>query len=193
MLESSVLPRIKPMRLQRVPKPFHNPDYIFELKHDGFRAIAYIENGECKLVSRNLNQFKFLLLSQSLAKLAVKSAILDGEVVWLDNKGVSQFKRLLGRRKEPVFYAFDLLLLNGEDLRRLPLIERKKQLEKLVKKSRCQKILYAQHIETRGVLLFEAICAKDLEGIVAKRKDGIYRAQSNRRNVRSRRLQTFRC
>src|SRR5208283_2256506 len=163
------------MRLQRVAKPFDNPDYIFELKHDGFRAIAYIEDGECKLVSRNLNQFKFVVLSQSLAKLPVKSAILDGKVVCLDGKGVSQFNRLLGRRQEPVFYAFDLLWLNGEDLRRLPLIERKERLEKLVKKSRCQVILYAQHIETRGVLLFEAICAKDLEGIVAKRKSGVYR------------------
>ncbi len=163
------------MRLKRVPKPFDNPVYIFELKHDSFRAIAYIENGECKLVSRNLNQFKFALLSQSLAKLPVKSAILDGEVVCLDGKGVIQFNRLLGRRQEPVFYAFDLLWLNGEDLRRLPLIERKERLEKLVKKSRCTELLFAQHIDTRGVLFFEAICAKDLEGIVAKRKNGIYK------------------
>ena len=163
------------MRLKRVAKPFDNPDYIFELKHDGFRAIAYIENGECKLVSRNLNQFKFVLLSQSLAKLPVKSAILDGEVVCLDGKGVSQFNRLLGRRQVPVFYAFDLLWLNGEDLRRLPLIERKERLEKLVKKSECRELLYAHHIEKDGVALFEAICAKDLEGIVAKRKNGIYR------------------
>jgi len=163
------------MRLKRVAKPFDNPDYIFELKHDGFRAIAYIENGECKLVSRNLNQFKFVLLSQSLAKLPVKSAILDGEVVCLDGKGVSQFNRLLGRRQVPVFYAFDLLWLNGEDLRRLPLIERKERLEKLVKKSKCRELLYAHHIEKDGVALFEAICAKDLEGIVAKRKNGIYR------------------
>src|SRR5208283_1569690 len=163
------------MRLKRVAKPFDNPDYIFELKHDGFRAIAYIENGECKLVSRNLNQFKFVLLSQSLAKLPVKSAILDGEVVCLDGKGVSQFNRLLGRRQVPVFYAFDLLWLNGEDLRRLPLIERKERLEKLVKKSECRELLYAHHIEKDGVALFEAICAKDLEGVVAKRKNGIYR------------------
>src|SRR5208283_2592816 len=135
------------MRLQRIAKPFDNPDYIFELKHDGFRAIAYIENGECKLVSRNLNQFKFVLLRRSLSKLPVKSAILDGEVVCLDDKGVSQFNHLLGRRQSPVFYAFDLLWLNGEDLRRLSLIERKERLEKLVKKSRCQEILYAQHID----------------------------------------------
>jgi ATP-dependent DNA ligase len=68
-----------------------------------------------------------------------------------------------------------LLWLNNEDLRRLPLIERKKRLEKLVKKSNCRELLYAHHIEKDGVVLFEAICVKDLEGIVAKRKNGIYR------------------
>ena len=67
-----MLPSIKPMRLERVPKPFDNPDYIFELKHDGFRAIAYIENGECKLVFRNSNHIKlFESLKNSLAKLDV--------------------------------------------------------------------------------------------------------------------------
>jgi len=163
------------MRLQRVAKPFDNPDYIFELKHDGFRAIAYIEDGESGLVSRNLRQFKYVALSNSLAKLAVKDAILDGEVVCLDDKGVSQFNRLIGRKHEPIFYAFDLLWLDGKDLRKLPLIERKKRLEKLVKKSRCADLLFANHVEQEGIALFEAICARDLEGVVAKRKNGVYR------------------
>ena len=163
------------MRLKRVAKPFDNPDYIFELKHDGFRAIAYIENGESGLVSRNLKQFNFVPLSNALAQLPVENAILDGEVICLDDQGVSRFNQLIGRRHEPIFYAFDLLWLNNEDLRRLPLIERKKRLEKLVKKSECRELLYAHHIEKDGVALFEAICAKDLEGIVAKRKNGIYR------------------
>lgn len=78
MLESAVLPRIQPMRL-RITKPFDDPDYIFELKHDGFRALAYIEEGACKLVSRNANQFKsFQSLKESLGKLKVRTAILDG-------------------------------------------------------------------------------------------------------------------
>jgi bifunctional non-homologous end joining protein LigD len=100
---------------------------------------------------------------------------LDGEVVCLDSNGVSQFNQLIGRRHEPIFYAFDLLWLNCEDLRRLPLLERTKRLEKLVKKSKCHELLYAHHVEKDGAALFEAICAKDLEGIVAKRKNSIYR------------------
>ncbi|MGB2625460.1 MAG: hypothetical protein WAK20_01615, partial [Candidatus Acidiferrum sp.] len=103
------------------------------------------------------------------------NAILDGEVVCLDDHGISRFNQLIGRGHEPVFYAFDLLWLNDADLRKLPLIERKKRLEKLVKKSRCPELLFAHHVEGDGIALFEAICAKDLEGIVAKRKNGIYR------------------
>jgi bifunctional non-homologous end joining protein LigD len=170
-----LLPSIKPMRLQRVAKPFDNPDYIFELKHDGFRAIAYVDDGKCKLVSRNQNHFNFLFLSVALGKFLVDNAILDGEVVCLDANGVSQFNHLISRKREPVFYAFDLLWLNGKDLRRLPLLDRKQQLEKLIKKTRCREILYAHHIVGNGVGFFEEICTRDLEGIIAKRKRGVYR------------------
>jgi bifunctional non-homologous end joining protein LigD len=159
-----------------VKEPFDNPEYIFELKHDGFRALAYIENGECKLVSRNLNQFKsFNLLKKSLDKLPVQNAILDGEVVCLDSNGVSKFNELMSRKGKPAFYAFDLLWLNSDDLRSLPLIERKRRLHELVWGSRCHAIIYAQHIEDQGIRLFEEICARDLEGIVAKHKRGVYR------------------
>ena len=78
------------MRLRLIAKPFDDPDYIFELKHDGFRALAYIDAGECKLVSRNLNYFKsFESLKKSLNKVPVRNAILDGEIVCLDSHGVS--------------------------------------------------------------------------------------------------------
>jgi bifunctional non-homologous end joining protein LigD len=168
-------PQDKAMRLTRIAKPFDNPDYIFELKHDGFRAVAYIADGKCRLVSRNAKHFKFLSLSQSLAEIDVDDAIFDGEVICLDKDGVSQFNHLIGRRYEPVFYAFYLLWLDGKDLRKLPLMERKERLEKLLKKAKCSEILYAQHITANGVSFFEEICARDLEGIIAKRKRGVYR------------------
>jgi bifunctional non-homologous end joining protein LigD len=162
MLKLFVLARIHPMRLTRVQEPFDDPDYIFELKHDGFRAIAYIEDGKCKLDSRNAKHFKFLSLSQSLAEIDVDDAILDGEVICLDSKGVSRFDHLTNRRYEPVFYSFDLLWLDGKDLRKLPLLERKERLEKLLKKTKCKEILYAHHIVANGVSFFEEICARDL-------------------------------
>ena len=163
------------MRLRLVREAFDHPDYIFELKHDGFRAIAYLQNGESKLVSRNQRNLGFEALKRSLAKLPVENAILDGEVICVDAKGVSQFNQLLSRKGEPVFYAFDLLWLDGEDLRRRPLVERKKRLARLVQAAKCPRLLYAQHIEQRGKSLFAEICARDLEGIVAKRKLGIYK------------------
>src|SRR5215469_10375148 len=124
------LPRIRPMRLRLVKEPFDNPDYIFELKHDGFRATAYIENRECRLVSRNLKNLRFESLRLALGKLAAKSAIIDGEIVCLADNSVSQFNWLLSGRRanQAILYAFDLLWINRVDLRRKTLVERKARL-----------------------------------------------------------------
>jgi hypothetical protein len=101
----------------------------------------------------------------------VRDAILDGEIICLGRNGVSQFNQLLDRKAEPVLCAFDLLWLDGEDLRRFPLIDRKSRLHKLLQ-SGGGRILYAQHIEHRGKEFFQEVCARDLEGIAAKRKLG---------------------
>jgi len=141
------------MRLRLVREPFDHPDYIFELKHDGFRAIAYLQHGESKLVSRNQRNLGFEALKRLLAKLPIENAILDGEVICVDAKGVSQFNQLLSRKGEPVLYAFDLLWLDGEGLRQMPLIERKKRLARLVRAAKCPRLLYAQHIMQTGCSL----------------------------------------
>ncbi|MGB9435174.1 MAG: hypothetical protein WBQ89_23205, partial [Candidatus Acidiferrum sp.] len=142
-------------------------------------ALAYLDAGECKLISRNMNRFKsFESLKKSLDKLPVQNAILDGEIVCLDSQGVSQFNALFSRKGNPVFYAFDLLWLDGEDFRGLSLIERKQRLRELVKRCGCERQVYAQHIETQGIAFFQEICARDLEGIVCKRKRSIYKSNS---------------
>jgi ATP-dependent DNA ligase len=89
--------------------------------------------------------------------------------------GRSIFNDLLFRRRQCLFFAFDLLHLNGEDLRGLPVVERKARLRRLLRRKR-SRILYVDHIEKDGLRLFEAVCDLDLEGIVAKRKDSLYRA-----------------
>lgn len=97
------------MRL-RIAKPFNDPDYIFELKHDGFRALAYVEEGPCRLVSRNSNLLKsFQTLKASLGKLRVQNAISDGEIICIDGHGISQFNKLFSQQGTPVLYVFDLL------------------------------------------------------------------------------------
>jgi bifunctional non-homologous end joining protein LigD len=169
------LPKIDPMKLLLRDKPFDDPEYIFELKHDGFRALAYVSDGTCKSVSRRQNVYRrFTRLQQALAKtLKVKNAILDGEIICLDAQGRSVFNALMRRRCEPVFYAFDLLWLNDKDLRSLPLIERKAILSKLIPRNNAD-LLFAQHIEQRGEMFFRAVCEQGLEGIVAKKKNSIY-------------------
>ena len=169
------LPVIEAMKLSRIAAPFDNPDFVFELKYDGFRSLAYIADGRCSLVSLSKTYYQsFDSLKTALAKLKAKTAILDGELVCLDDEGKSRFNQLLRRRAEPAFYAFDLLWLNGKDLRQLPLIERKKRLRQLIGKSDCERIIYVQHIEVCGCVLYRAICKKDLEGIICKKKNGMY-------------------
>jgi bifunctional non-homologous end joining protein LigD len=170
-----VLPQIQPAKLARSLAAFNDPDWLFELKHDGFRSLAYIENGQCRLVSRHRNTYKSLeTLSHDLARLRVENAILDGEIVCLNSDGRSQFKELLYRRGRAVFFAFDLVRLNDTDLRKMPLIERKKKLKRLIERSQCFEIIYAQHVECDGKLLFEEVCERNLEGMVCKRKNSIY-------------------
>src|SRR5215472_14595328 len=113
----------QPIPLTRRGEPFNDPEWVFEIKWDGFRCLAHFEHGRCRLVSRNGNEFKsFSALNLALPmECRARSAVLDGEIVCLDKKGNSQFRNLLFRRGEPRFYAFDLLMHNSEDLRYLPL------------------------------------------------------------------------
>src|SRR5215472_7393512 len=165
------------MRLSRRSEPFDSDDYIFELKIDGFRALAYVEDGQCELVSRNGNTFhNFKDLATWIGEnLRVENAVIDGEIACVDDSGRSVFNDLLFRRRECVFFAFDLLHLNGEDLRSLLLIERKARLKRLLRRKR-SRIHYVDHIERHGQRLFKKVCDLDLEGVVGKRKDSLYRA-----------------
>jgi bifunctional non-homologous end joining protein LigD len=164
------------MRLSRRSEPFDSDQFIYELKIDGFRALAHIHNGQGELISRNGNTFYgYAELATWIAQnLKVESVVLDGEIACVDDAGRPVFRDLLFRRRQCVFIAFDLLYLNGTDLRTLPLIDRKKALKKLLRRKR-SRMLYLDHVETDGRLLFEEIVKMDLEGIVCKRKDSPYK------------------
>jgi len=159
------------MPLARLAEPFDHQDWIFELKYDGFRALAAIENGRCRLISRNRNAFKsFPGLCAGIANAIRGEAILDGEIVYLGRDGVPRFYDLMRRRGPQCFYAFDLLWLDGEDLRGRPLVERKRLLRRIVKPP----VLFADHVLAEGTALFQAVRERDLEGIVAKLANGRY-------------------
>src|SRR5215471_4579222 len=143
--------RMRPIRLSRRLEPFDSDQFIFELKIDGFRALAHIEASQGQLISRNGNAFRgFADLAAWIAEhLRVESAVLDGEIACVDDAGRPIFRDLLFRRRQCVFIAFDLLYINGKDLRTLPLIERKAMLKKLLRRKR-SRMLYLDHVENDG-------------------------------------------
>jgi bifunctional non-homologous end joining protein LigD len=179
---------IHPMLATPVDKPFDGAEWLFEIKWDGYRAIAFIEDGKLRLVSRNQNELtqRFPELKDLPKFVHAKSAILDGEVVALDEEGRASFSlmqqrtgfRSGGRRGAtkadvPVlYYAFDLLYLDGYDLRKIPLEERKQKLASLLVTG--DSVRYSDHYEKQGKALFEMARAKGLEGILAKKRDSIY-------------------
>jgi bifunctional non-homologous end joining protein LigD len=169
------LSRIEPIIPTLRKEPFDDPDWLFDVKYDGFRALLYIEQGRYRLVSRNGNDFRrFGGLTDELAEvLAVKDAILDGEVIVADETGRPQFYDLLRGRLTPAYVAFDLLWIDGVDLRPKPLSERRAVLRGLLPEG-SPTIAEALSAEGRGCELFELMRAHDLEGIVAKRLSDPY-------------------
>jgi ATP dependent DNA ligase domain len=170
-----VLPHFQTISLGRRPRPFYHPDWLFEIKWDGFRCLVRIEHARCRLVSRNGNEFKsFSVLNETLpSELRSESAVLDGEIVCLNEHGKPQFRDLLFRRGEPRFLAFDLRACDADDLRYVPVIERKARLRSVIMKDG-QRLLFCDHLEHDGEGLYRMACKHDLEGIVAKHKYSPY-------------------
>ncbi len=179
---------IHPMLATSVDEPFDGTGWLFEIKWDGYRAIAFIDDGKLRLVSRNQNELteRFPELKDLPKFVKAKNAILDGEVVALDEEGRASFslmqqrtgfrpgwRRGAAKADVPVlYYAFDLLYLDGYDLRKLPLEARKKKLASLLLTG--SSLRYSDHYEKQGKALFEMARAKGLEGILAKKRDSIY-------------------
>ncbi len=169
---------IKPMLATLIKEPFDHPDWIFEVKWDGYRVVAEIRYGNVSLYSRNqisLNQ-KFFPVVNSLKKLRFE-AVLDGEIVVVDDQGRPDFQMLQNYQKSGnghlLYYVFDLLHFNGHDLTNLTLLRRKELLKKILPSS--PKIKFSDHISKEGVLFFNVVKKKGLEGIVAKHSQSAYR------------------
>jgi len=167
--------KVEPMLATLVREPFTNEDWLFEVKFDGYRIISHKDNGKVKLLSRKLDYTKnFKAVVEELSKLD-HDFVMDGEVVVLDENGHPNFDALQ-KYKEGMhlaYYVFDLLWLEGEDLTRLPLMERRERLLSILEENDI--IRYSRDFED-GVALFEAIKAQGLEGIMCKRKSSTYQA-----------------
>jgi bifunctional non-homologous end joining protein LigD len=168
--------QFQPMPLRTRKSAFNHSDFIFEVKWDGFRAIAVIEHGRTQLISRNGHRFASFADLEKLISAGMPDAraVVDGEICSLDKKGRPQFKDLLFHRGNyPCFLAFDLLMGDGRDCRRESLLDRKQELRRLLSGSDAR-IQFVDYVDGTGVPLFEQACKHDLEGIVAKQKYAPY-------------------
>ena len=164
------LPDAEPISLLPWREPFDGPDWMFEPKYDGFRALLYGSRDGCDLRARQDAHFEtFSELRERVARvLEGHEAILDGEIVSLDSKGKPVFRELLKGRGYLAFAASDLLWLDGADLRSAPLVERKRRLAELLPAD-TGPLYKVFTLEEHGRALFAAARRMDLEGIVAKR------------------------
>jgi len=160
-------------------KPFDDPDWIFEVKWDGYRAVAEIGDQDVVLHSRNLRSLneRFPAIADALRKLEV-AAVLDGEIVVVDDHGRPDFQKLQNYRASRagrlVYYVFDLPWFRGHDLTKLPLIKRKGLLQALL--PNLPEIKFSDHVREEGRLFFDAVKKKGLEGMMAKHAQSRYRA-----------------
>ena len=165
---------------QQVPQGEH---WLFEVKFDGYRALAYLRRGDCRLISRNENDLteRFSAIAKEVVK-AVKSpdAVIDGEICRLDESGRSSFSELQQGSGPLVFYAFDLLELDNESLVELPLSERKSRLRKLLD-ARNPTIRFSESFAD-GPALLVAARERNLEGVIAKRASSTYRSGERTRD-----------
>ncbi len=184
-----------PMLATLVDEPFDDPDWLFEIKWDGYRALCRVDGrGNVSLTSRNGLDFleQFGELADLAGAFASVPILVDGEIVSLDSKGRSSFQRLQGsfNRYRPsarsasahqyplTFVAFDCLYADGKDLRREPLGERKTILERLIADP--SKVMYSKHVVENGCALFEQAQRQQLEGIIGKKRDSVYQERRSK-------------
>jgi bifunctional non-homologous end joining protein LigD len=184
------MPRAVPLTLASLSaKPFSDPDWLFEVKWDGVRGLAYISNGEVSVRSRTGREIapEYPEVRDLANQLDADEAIVDGEIVALDEDGRSNFQKLQNRSgvRNPsralletipaTYYAFDLLYCDGYDLRKVPLEQRKDLLRTILRPD--ARIRYSEHEVEKGKELYEAARQQRLEGIIGKKRDSAYAGQ----------------
>lgn len=168
---------VQPMLATLIKEPFDDPDWIFEVKWDGYRAIAEIREGYVSLYSRKGISFekKFATIADALRKFSFE-AILDGEIVVVDDQGRPDFQMLQHYEESGgghlLYYVFDLLYFQGHDLTNLPLLRRKELLKKILPTG--PRIKFSDHVQKEGILFYKVAKEKGLEGITAKHAQSVY-------------------
>jgi bifunctional non-homologous end joining protein LigD len=169
---------IKPMLATLVDEPFDDPDWVYEVKWDGYRALGFINKGEVELLSRNKKSFndKFYPIYNLLQEWGI-DAVLDGEILVLNDQGISNFGNLQNWRSEAdgelVYYVFDLLWYNGKNLMNLPLLQRQAILKDVLPADD-DRVRLSKVFDASGTDFFAAAQRMGLEGIIAKKANSTY-------------------
>ncbi len=170
---------IEPCLPSPAKRPPSGSDWLHEIKHDGFRIMAQRDSAGVRLFTRNGNDFtsRFPLTVEAVSALSARSFLLDGEAIVTNERGLAVFDLIRRKRHgaDAMLLAFDLLELDGEDLRRVPLEQRKRQLVKLVRRPQAG-IVVNEVFEGDGDILFAHACKLGCEGIVSKRLGSLYRS-----------------
>jgi DNA ligase D-like protein (predicted ligase) len=168
---------VHPMTAKVVQALPEGPEWLYEVKLDGYRALLLKDDGHVQIRSRNEKALTYPEVEAAAARLKADSVVLDGEIVALDEQGRPSFQALQHRKAHPrhaiVYYAFDVLHLNGQDLTRLPLTDRRKHLSAVIKGT---VILISQELPGTAAQVIAAVQRLGLEGVIAKRKDSRYGA-----------------
>ena len=159
--------------------PPSGDQWVHEIKLDGYRVGCLIANGRTRLISRHGLDWteKFPEITEAIGALGIRNGLIDGELVVLLPNGRSSFEAMQqavakrSPRKGLVYFAFDLIHLEGKPIERQPLEERKARLQKLIGSSKTGRLRYAEHVEGRGTDVFDQVCKMGLEGIISKRRD----------------------
>jgi bifunctional non-homologous end joining protein LigD len=205
-VQKSMPAAVHPMLATPVENPFDDPEWLFEIKWDGYRAVSFLQDGKVRLVSRNQNELtgEFPELHELSKLIKAKNAVLDGEVVALDEQGKASFSLMqqrtgirkgghrVGARRDLqiVYYVFDLLYLDGYDLRHVALEQRKQALAQIIAPS--DLVRYSDHFP-QGLALFEVARKKGLEGILAKKRQSHYEERRSREWLKIKVTQTVDC
>jgi len=170
---------IEPCLPSPAKAPPSGPGWLHEIKHDGFRILARRDSAGVRLITRHGNDFtaRFPLVASAVEALPARSCLIDGEAIVCDENGLAVFELIRGHgsKTSAVLCAFDLLELDGKDLRRRPIEERKGLLAKLLHDSDSDRIVLNKHYEEDGAVVFREACSLGCEGIVSKRLGSIYR------------------
>ncbi|WP_287118801.1 non-homologous end-joining DNA ligase [Mesorhizobium sp.] len=177
---AGVIPPLLPTLVDRVP---HGPTWLHEIKWDGYRIAVYLDRGKVKILTRNLHDWtdRFPTIVKAVAALEATDAIIDGEAFVADDKGLSHFSSLQralgrgGRRQDIMLAVFDLLKLNGKDLRERPLVDRREALVDLLGEAPPNGIVLSDEISGGSDILAQ-VCQFGFEGIVSKLRSSPYRS-----------------